>query len=156
MPTTPATKALYYAAATGRLTVAEDSGLEIDALGGAPGVSRRGSAGVDASYPEKFALIYERSRGTAPSGEPGAVRVRAGARRRTPVVFFETQRHGRRLRLRPSREEGRVSATTRSSSTRRSGARWRRPATAKSAISHRGEAFRSAAGVSEAGQSRKR
>ena len=30
-------KALYYAAATGELTVAEDSGLEIDALDGAPG-----------------------------------------------------------------------------------------------------------------------
>ena len=32
-------KALYYAARTGQLTVAEDSGLEIDALGGAPGVA---------------------------------------------------------------------------------------------------------------------
>jgi len=30
-------KAAYYAAATGELSVAEDSGLEIDALGGAPG-----------------------------------------------------------------------------------------------------------------------
>ena len=33
-------KALYYAAATGALTVAEDSGLEVDPLGGAPGVDR--------------------------------------------------------------------------------------------------------------------
>src|SRR5229473_8477759 len=31
-------KALHYAAATGLLTVAEDSGLEIDALDGGPGV----------------------------------------------------------------------------------------------------------------------
>jgi len=31
-------KALYYAAATGRLCLADDSGLEVDALGGAPGV----------------------------------------------------------------------------------------------------------------------
>ena len=31
-------KALYYAAHAGEVAVAEDSGLEIDALGGAPGV----------------------------------------------------------------------------------------------------------------------
>jgi XTP/dITP diphosphohydrolase len=52
-------KALYYAAATGRLTVAEDSGLEIDALGGAPGVESARFGGPQISYPEKFALIYE-------------------------------------------------------------------------------------------------
>jgi XTP/dITP diphosphohydrolase len=52
-------KALHYAAATGRLTVAEDSGLEIDALGGAPGVqSARFAAERAPTYPEKFALIY--------------------------------------------------------------------------------------------------
>jgi XTP/dITP diphosphohydrolase len=51
-------KALYYAAATGELTVAEDSGLEIDALGGAPGVESARYGGVDADYPRKFALIY--------------------------------------------------------------------------------------------------
>jgi len=51
-------KAAYYAAATGELTVAEDSGLEIDALGGAPGVQSARFGGVDTSYPEKFALIY--------------------------------------------------------------------------------------------------
>jgi XTP/dITP diphosphohydrolase len=51
-------KARYYAAATGELTVAEDSGLEIDALGGAPGVESARFGGVETSYPEKFALIY--------------------------------------------------------------------------------------------------
>ena len=51
-------KALYYADATGELTVAEDSGLEIDALGGAPGVESARYGGADASYPRKFALIY--------------------------------------------------------------------------------------------------
>jgi XTP/dITP diphosphohydrolase len=50
-------KALYYAAATGELTVAEDSGLAIDALDGAPGVESARFGGVDTSYPEKFALI---------------------------------------------------------------------------------------------------
>jgi XTP/dITP diphosphohydrolase len=52
-------KALYYAAATGELTVAEDSGLAIDALGGMPGVESARFGGVDTSYPEKFARIYE-------------------------------------------------------------------------------------------------
>lgn len=55
-------KALYYAKATGMPTVAEDSGLEIDALGGAPGVESARYAGVDTPYPEKFAMIYERLR----------------------------------------------------------------------------------------------
>jgi XTP/dITP diphosphohydrolase len=52
-------KAQYYAAATGELTVAEDSGLEIAGLGGAPGVESARFGGADAPYPRKFALIYE-------------------------------------------------------------------------------------------------
>jgi XTP/dITP diphosphohydrolase len=52
-------KALYYARHTGELTVAEDSGLEIDALGGAPGVESARFGGASSSYPEKFALIYD-------------------------------------------------------------------------------------------------
>jgi XTP/dITP diphosphohydrolase len=52
-------KALYYAEATGLPTVAEDSGLEVDALGGAPGVHSARFGGEHASYPEKFALIYK-------------------------------------------------------------------------------------------------
>jgi len=52
-------KALYYAAATSELTVAEDSGLEIDALGGAPGVESARFGGVETSYPQKFAMLYD-------------------------------------------------------------------------------------------------
>ena len=52
-------KALYYAGATGTLVVAEDSGLEIDALDRAPGVySARFAADVAPTYHEKFDLIY--------------------------------------------------------------------------------------------------
>jgi XTP/dITP diphosphohydrolase len=62
-------KALYYAKATGLLTVAEDSGLEIDALGGAPGVESARLGGAHTTYPEKFALIYEalRAKGASTS-----------------------------------------------------------------------------------------
>src|SRR5258706_16388366 len=62
-------KALYYAAATGALTVAEDSGLSIDALDGAPGVESARFGGAATSYPEKFALIYDtlRAKGLATS-----------------------------------------------------------------------------------------
>src|SRR4051794_12298505 len=52
-------KALYYARVSGMTTVAEDSGLEIDALDGAPGVESARFGGVDSTYPEKFALIYD-------------------------------------------------------------------------------------------------
>ncbi len=44
-------KALSYAAATGQLTVAEDSGLEIDALDGAPGVRSARYGGEHTTYP---------------------------------------------------------------------------------------------------------
>ena len=50
-------KALYYAAASGLLTVAEDSGLEIDALDRAPGVHSARWHGTD--YAVKFQRIYE-------------------------------------------------------------------------------------------------
>ena len=53
-------KALSYAAATGELTVAEDSGLVIDALNGEPGVQSARYLGEHASYPERFAHIFAR------------------------------------------------------------------------------------------------
>jgi len=83
-------KARYYAAATGELTVAEDSGHEIDALDGAPGVESARYGGVDSSYPEKFALIYDalRRRGAADSA---ARFVCAVALARGGEILFETR-----------------------------------------------------------------
>ena len=49
-------KARYYASATGLLTVAEDSGLEIDALDGAPGV--RSARYPGNSYEERFRNLF--------------------------------------------------------------------------------------------------
>jgi XTP/dITP diphosphohydrolase len=50
-------KALYYAKATGLLSVADDSGIEIAALDNAPGVHSARWQGTD--YAVKFAKIYE-------------------------------------------------------------------------------------------------
>jgi XTP/dITP diphosphohydrolase len=49
-------KARAYAAASGMVTVAEDSGLAIDALGGAPGIHSARYPGD--TYPDKFANLY--------------------------------------------------------------------------------------------------
>jgi len=49
-------KALYYAGATGLAAVADDSGLEIEALGNAPGV--HSARWLGDHYPTKFAAIY--------------------------------------------------------------------------------------------------
>ncbi len=56
-------KALTYARASGILSLADDSGLEIDALNGAPGIYSARFAGVDTPYEEKFRLIFERLHG---------------------------------------------------------------------------------------------
>jgi len=53
-------KAHHYAAASGLMTVAEDSGLVIDALDGDPGVRSARFLRPDASYPERFAEIFRR------------------------------------------------------------------------------------------------
>jgi XTP/dITP diphosphohydrolase len=85
-------KALHYAAGTGRLVVAEDSGLEIDALDGAPGVqSARFAAAEAPSYPEKFALIYRLLRERTGKVESTARFVCALALAEPGRVIFEAQ-----------------------------------------------------------------
>jgi XTP/dITP diphosphohydrolase len=56
-------KARAYAQASGMLSLADDSGLAIDALGGAPGVYSARFAGVDTPYEERFRLIFKRMQG---------------------------------------------------------------------------------------------
>ncbi len=62
-------KAIYYRASSGLPTVAEDSGLAIDALGGRPGVESARYPG--ATYAEKFANLY---RELAPHARPWTAR----------------------------------------------------------------------------------
>jgi len=53
-------KARYYAAASGLMTIAEDSGLVIDSLDGEPGVRSARFLRPDASYVERFDVILRR------------------------------------------------------------------------------------------------
>jgi XTP/dITP diphosphohydrolase len=51
-------KARHYATRSGLRAIAEDSGLEVDALDGAPGIESARFGGPRSSYPEKFAKLY--------------------------------------------------------------------------------------------------
>ncbi|HWW85766.1 MAG TPA: non-canonical purine NTP pyrophosphatase [Vicinamibacterales bacterium] len=83
-------KALYYAHATGELTLAEDSGLEIEALGGAPGVHSARFGGADAPYSQKFALIYRELQQRNALGSPARF-VSALALAKGNEILFETE-----------------------------------------------------------------
>lgn len=138
-------KARAYAAATGELVVAEDSGLEIEALGGAPGVESARYGGPGTTYPRKFGLIYEAlsARGAATSD---ARFVCALALARDGEILFETQ----------AEVAGRIAAAPRGEGGfGYDPIFWYPPygctlaeATAeqKAAVSHRGKAFRALRG----------
>ena len=83
-------KALYYASHTGELTVAEDSGLEIDALDGAPGIESARFGGEHSTYPEKFALLYDALRRKKAAGSAARF-VCALALAKGGQVLFETR-----------------------------------------------------------------
>jgi XTP/dITP diphosphohydrolase len=133
-------KAVYYAAATGELTVAEDSGLSIEALDGAPGVESARFGGAGLPYPEKFAQIDAALRAKGNRESPARF-VCALALVRGDRVLFETR----------GTIEGRISPEPRG----RGGFGYdpiffyppygrtlAEAGNAKSAVSHRGQAFR--------------
>ena len=133
-------KALYYAARTGELTVAEDSGLEIDALGGAPGVESARLGGPTSTYPEKFALIYDALRARGVRDSPARF-VCALAVARDRRIVFETR----------GTVEGRVAPAPKGSGGfgydpiffyPPLGCTLAEAGDRKAAVSHRGEAFR--------------
>ncbi len=52
-------KALHYSSASGLLSLADDSGLAVDALGGRPGVYSARYAGQHATYAERMAKLLD-------------------------------------------------------------------------------------------------
>ena len=77
-------KARQAAAATGLSALADDSGLEVDALGGAPGVHSARYAGLGASDAANNAKLLEALRDVAPA--------RRSARYRCVAAFVEPAR----------------------------------------------------------------
>jgi XTP/dITP diphosphohydrolase len=133
-------KALYYAAATGELTVAEDSGLSIDALDGAPGVESARFGGVDLPYPQKFQRIGAALRAKGAPESPAQF-VCALALVRGDRVLFETR----------GTIDGRISPQPKGDGGfgydpiffyPPYGQTLAEAGDAKAAVSHRGEAFR--------------
>ena len=55
-------KAEFYSALSGLLTLADDSGLEVDALGGEPGVRSSRYAGDNATDPERVSFLLNKLR----------------------------------------------------------------------------------------------
>jgi non-canonical purine NTP pyrophosphatase (RdgB/HAM1 family) len=95
-------KALYYATATRLPAIADDSGLEIDAMNGGPGVESARFGGSDTTYPEKFRLLYD-TLGRARRPESPARFVCAVALAEGDAITFEA--HGTvegRIALRPA------------------------------------------------------
>ena len=143
-------KALYYAARTGELTVAEDSGLEIDELGGAPGIESARFGGPDSTYAEKFDLIYSRLRANGPGDAAGS-----------PARFvcaLALVRDGRFLFESRGVVEGRIAPEPRGSGGfgydpiffyPPFGCTLAEAGDRKAAVSHRGEAFRALRGFLE-------
>lgn len=84
-------KALHYAALhPGEYVVSEDSGLEVDALGGAPGVQSARFLGPEATYAARFDEILRRLR-DVPEARRTARFVCALVVARDGAVLFETR-----------------------------------------------------------------
>ena len=81
-------KAKGYAQLSGLLTLADDSGLEVDALGGEPGVSSARYAGVGATDDNRNCLVLLRMQGV-PEGQRQA-RFRCVIAVATPPGLVET------------------------------------------------------------------
>jgi XTP/dITP diphosphohydrolase len=83
-------KALAYARRSGLLTVADDSGLSVDALGGAPGLFSSRFGGEGASDLERNRLLLEKLRGV-PRERRGARFTSAIAVARDRELLFQVE-----------------------------------------------------------------
>ena len=97
-------KAHHYARFVPHLTVAEDSGLEVDALGGAPGI--RSARYNGATYPEKFEAIYARLHAQGARSSPARFICALAAVEGGRVVFEATGVMEGRIADRPAGESG--------------------------------------------------
>jgi XTP/dITP diphosphohydrolase len=73
-------KALAIVEATGQVAIADDTGLEVDALGGAPGVYSSRYAGENATYADNVAKLLAALEGTPKSARTARFRTVALAR----------------------------------------------------------------------------
>ena len=89
-------KAEAFAKASGLLALADDSGIEVDALGGAPGPLSARFGGDDISDEQRVALLLERLAGVPPEKRSARFRcLIAVARPEGEVSLFEGQCEGR-------------------------------------------------------------
>lgn len=143
-------KARDACAVTGEATLADDTGLFVDALGGAPGVRSSRFAGPDATYADNVRALLEALRDVP---EP-----RRGARFRTAVALVEP---GGEERTFEGELEGRILDAPRGTEgfgydpvflVRGEGQTLAEmPLARKNALSHRARAFRTAAAYLRAG-----
>lgn len=150
-------KARHAAAATGLPALADDSGLEVDALDGAPGVRSARYAGEEASDAENVALLLARL-APVPSG-------RRGARFRCVLAYVRSADDPEPI-LAEGSWEGRIAAGPRGSAgfgydpvfeDGLSGLTAAElPAARKNELSHRGQALRALRGLLEGASGRAR
>jgi XTP/dITP diphosphohydrolase len=89
-------KARHYARASGLLSVADDSGISVDALGGGPGLYSSRFGGEGASDLERNRLLLERLRGVPPERRGAHFTSAVVAARGDEVVFSAQEEvHGR-------------------------------------------------------------
>jgi XTP/dITP diphosphohydrolase len=102
-------KARFYALRSGLPTLADDSGLEVDALGGGPGVRTRRFAGPDATDDDNNRKLLRELAGLPPE--------RRGARYVCVLAIAEPwtagKRGGMRIEVRRGTCRGRIATTTR-------------------------------------------
>ena len=80
-------KARYYAVRSGRLTVADDSGLSVDALDGGPGLFSSRFGGEGASDHDRNRLLLEKLEGIPPHRRTARFTSAVAVARGTDVLF---------------------------------------------------------------------
>ena len=104
-------KARHYARRSGLLTVADDSGLSVDALGGAPGLYSSRFGGEGATDADRNRLLLEKLRGRARRAARRAVHERGGGGARARPCCSRPRRRSK-AGSRTSRGDLTASATT--------------------------------------------